>query len=170
MPDLHQRVAELLDADWDDNTTSLNVAQAIVAAVRAHDADQLEEGAPPIRAGLAFKVPWSSSVHHVRWVGDDGQFWIVTPTTRHGWLGDVNAEMWRYIREAKIQAKTAEKLTVNEEGLKVGMRLKWKQGQVTFEVLAVAPRCALLLSNTGIHYVEPNDALITHYRPIKGRP
>lgn len=165
MTNLHDRVAELLDADWDDDSTSLHVAQAIVAAVRAHDASTLKEAAPPIRPGLAFKTPFNSSVHHVRWLGGD-VFWIVTATSRYGWLGEVDATMWQTITEAKVQAKTIEKMSVNEEGLKAGMKLKWKQGQVTFEVLAVAPKSALMRSNTGKLYVEPNDALIAHYRPV----
>lgn len=165
MTDLDKRVAELLDAEWDETSTSMHVAQAIVAAVRAHDLASLKEAAPPIRPGLAFKTPFSSSVHHVRWF-EDGLFWIVTASSRYGWLGEVNASMWETISEAKIQAKTAEKMSVNDEGLKAGMRLKWKQGQVSFEVLAVSPKAALMRSTEGKLYVEPNDALMASYRPI----
>lgn len=161
-----ERILSRPAEDWPAETTDADVAASIVSAIRTIWDSECRDLEAPLHVGLAFKTPWSSTVRYVQYM-DDSFVWIVDATSRHGWLSSLGSDMWDYRIDANPHQKTRDKMKINDEGLKEGAKLAFRQGAMTFEVVAVAPKCALLRDlETKMLYSDSNDELVKHYRPV----
>lgn len=186
-----EAVMKFLDSDYQEGRSLEEIATAIVEGY--HDAlvKGLKKPATPVRRGMLFKSPLDSKVRRIAYLNDaTGEVWIVADTSSYGWLG-LSPALLEYSEEyvpskmvptgevdaeGKIKKKRVEMTPEEIEeawsnpDFKVGDQLSQHQREFTFEIIAVAPECALLISlQSGRIYADSNQNLKQYYkREIKG--
>lgn len=168
-------VAEFLNDPRNEDRTVEEVATRIVDGI--YDLWSTDETTPPVPldVGLAFKVPWSSKVHHVAW---RGQFWtlahglmdhvwVVSADSEYGSLTPVYAPQWRVIQSSKAKAGAPG----NNPLWAPGDHARPRSTSEVYEILATGDKC-VLMRDTRNHdniFANSNESLARLYEKVTKR-
>lgn len=166
-------------SDYED-LDEISAAEKIRSALLAEWKGAMRETPPVIREGLAFKFPWSSTVHHVAYVDElhsgeyrsagnplggkrslSGAAWITNSTCRYGGLLPLEWEGWSLISRSSAKSGGAGE---NEKGWKVAERVKFGQFGNLYEIVQTHAKCVLLRDFNGHLMAEPNDVMASFRR------
>lgn len=128
-----------------------------------HDllSSSLKKPVTHLHQGMAFKVPWSTKVHFVSYVGPN-IVWVTTADSGFGWIGREGDELWRYAEESRAKAK-------ENPTWKVGDKVSRGQRAHVYTIVATSERSALLYAKSVLEYysAESNDNLEKYYKREK---
>jgi hypothetical protein len=174
-------VAKFLDSDRTEGRSLEEIAKEVVEGYHSALMKGFKTSAVPLRQGMLIKTPLSGKVHRVQWLEGE-QVWLVSETSSNGWLGPVDASLWEACEEyhpttfkvidgkRKSVPKTEEEIAEewSNEDYKVGERLSFGQRQKLFEVVATAPKCVLMVDQSGKLWADDNSNLDRFYRRESG--
>ncbi|HEY6021900.1 MAG TPA: hypothetical protein VIY48_19150 [Candidatus Paceibacterota bacterium] len=164
-------ITEFIDkfVDSDEERTTKDLAAIIVDGIYKLWTVDLTDASPPLRVGLAFKVPMVAKVYHVAWKGlaffngeETEMAWCVAADSNVGTLAPVNSDYWRIIKESTAKAGAPGN---NKAGYQAGDMVTLHLGSDPYHVLATADKCVLLRRDKTLSLeCETNDNLKTYYR------
>lgn len=161
-------VVDLLDDDTDKSLT--DIATEIINGMYSMWSVDLADIPMPLHVGRKFKVPWTSTIHQVSWMGEckyhrNGVVrdcvWITDSGSGFGSLAPADAEMWRVTLPTASKAEPKE----NALGIKPGHVYRLGQGS-RYTVKAVSEKAVLFESPLDALrlYADSNAAIEKSYK------
>jgi len=155
--------------DAEEERTTKDLATIIVDGIYDLWTVDVRDASPPIRVGLAFKVPMVAKVYHVAWTGislfngeETRMAWCVSADSNVGTLAPVDSEYWKIIKESTAKAGAPGN---NKAGYQAGDMVTLHLGTDPYHVLAVADKCVLLRRDKTLSLeCETNANLDLYYR------
>lgn len=164
-------IEKFMDSE-DETRTTKDLATIIVDGIYGLWTVDLQDASPPMRVGMAFKVPMVAKVHHVAWIGmslfngeETELAWCVAADSNVGTLAPTDSDYWRIIKESTAKAGAPGN---NKAGYKAGDIVSLHLGSDPYHVLATADKCVLLRRVKDVSLqCETNDNLNKFYKRWK---
>lgn len=172
VPSKKDQIAAVVDFLDDDTGKSLTeIATEIVQGMYKMWERGIEDPPIELTEGRKFKVPWSSSIHTITWLGECKYMrvgevrdcvWVTDGGTGIGSLTLKDAPFWRLA----IPSTSKTEPKANALGLKVGTPISHGQGLHKFTVLATTEKAALFSSvkDPLRIYADKNDIIEKFYK------
>lgn len=163
-----KRVADFLSDDANEEKTAEELASIVVNGM--YDMWGREMTDPPMRphVGMAFKVPFLTSVNFVGWMGEElgkDVIWVVNATTDYGFLLTPDSKLWRLATAST--AKTGAPGN-NADGWNPNDRLSLSQRRTHLSVLAVGVKTVLMRNESDLSlWADSNSNLKKYYKKEK---
>lgn len=163
-----QRVADFLSDEANEDRTAEELAKIVVEGVYDLWGKTLDD--PPLvpHVGMAFKVPFLSSVHFVAWEGDEygkQKLWVTNATSDFGFLTTSSSDLWRLASPSTAKAGSP---GTNADGWKSGDRVSLSQRKTWLTVLQVSPKSVLMRNESTLAlWAESNANMKKYYRKEK---
>lgn len=152
----------LADPANDDRTVG-ELAKIVVDGVYDLWGKTLDE--PPLvpHVGMAFKVPFLSSVHFVAWEGEEfgkEKLWIVNATSDFGFLTTRSSDLWRLATPSSAKSGSPGS---NSEGWEVGQVVSLGQRRLHLDILSVGNKTVLMRSRSDLSLWAESNANMKKY-------
>jgi hypothetical protein len=159
------RVADFLSDDANADRTAEELAGIVVNGIYDMWTKELKD--PPLvpHVGMAFKVPYLSTVNFVGWMGEEfgkDLIWVINATTDHGFLLTRDSSLWTVASASSAKIGGPGK---NAENWTVGQRMSISQRINTLEILAVGVKTVLMRNLNDLSlWAESNANLKRYYK------
>jgi len=163
-----EAVANFLSDPRNDERTAEELAKLVVDGVYDLWGKTLED--PPLtpHVGMAFKVPFLSSVQFVGWEGEEHgkeKLWIVNATSDFGFLTTRGSDIWKLAVPSSAKAGAP---GTNADGWMPGQRLSLSQGRTHLNILQVSSKGVLMRSESSLSlWAESNANMKKYYKKEK---
>lgn len=163
-----EAVADFLADPRNEERTAEELAKIVVNGVYDLWGKTLDD--PPLipHVGMAFKVPFLSSVQFVAWSGEEygkEKLWIINATSDFGFLTTPSSDLWRL--SSPSTAKSGSPGT-NADGWSKGNKVNLSQRRLHLEVLEVGMKTVLMRNETDLSlWAESNANMKKYYKREK---
>lgn len=160
-----KRVADFLSDDKNEDRTAEELAAIVVNGVYDMWGKELTD--PPIHPhiGMAFKVPFLSTVNFVGWMGEEfgkEKVWVINATTDYGWFTTPESSLWRSATASNAKVGGA---GTNSDGWEVGQKVSLSQRRSHLSVLSVALKAVLMRNDSDLSlWAESNANMKKFYQ------
>lgn len=157
---------QLLDSEKWDDLSLRELATKVVDDFNAYLG--LQEAAPPVHVGFAYKHPSATGVFFVAW-HDCERAWIVDEKSNYGYFARLDDPYWKFVAEAPDRRR--DKSTprpgepgINADDIEVGFEYSVSQRRLMLTVIAVGLKCVLMRDQNGGLHAESNANIKKYYR------
>lgn len=160
-----ERVADFLADPANEEKTAEELASIVINGVYSMWGKEMTD--PPMhpQVGMAFKVPYLTTVNFVGWMGEEfGKelVWVINATTDYGFLLTPTSSMWSVASAST--AKVGGPGT-NSDGWKQGDLLSLSQRRTSLRVESVGVKCVLMRNEQDLSlWAESNSNLKKYYK------
>lgn len=153
----------LADPANDDRTVG-ELAKIVVDGVYDLWGKTLED--PPLapHVGMAFKVPFLTSVQFVAWEGEEfgeEKLWIVNATTDFGFLTTKQSELWKLASPSSAKSGAP---GTNSDGWEPGTTVSLSQRRTYLTILQVGTKAVLMRNNSDLSlWADSNSNMKKYY-------
>lgn len=161
-----EAMMQLLDSEKWDDLSLRELATKVVDDFNAYLG--LQEAAPPVHVGFAYKHPSATGTFFVAWV-NDLLAWIVDEKTHYGYFVSLDDPYWKFVEESPDRRRKKEgprpgEPGVNEDGIRPGDKFSLSQRRFKATVLAVGLKCVLMRDENGGLHTDSNGNIARYYR------
>lgn len=160
-----KRVADFLSDDGNEDRTAEELAAIVVNGMYGMWGKELTD--PPMRphVGMAFKVPFLSTVNFVGWMGEEfgkERVWIINATTDYGLMMSPSSNLWAV---ASASAAKVGGPGSNADGWEIGQKLSLSQRRTHLSVLSVGLKTVLMRNQSDLSlWAESNANMKKYYQ------
>lgn len=160
-----KRVADFLSDDKNEDRTAEELAAIVINGVYGMWGKQLDD--PPLvpHVGMAFKVPFLSTVNFVGWMGEEfgkEKIWVINATTEYGMMVSSNSSLWTI---ASASAAKVGGPGTNSDGWTVGQKVSLSQRRTHLSILAIGLKCVLMRNDSDLSlWAEGNSSMKKYYQ------
>lgn len=160
-----KRVADFLSDDRNEERTAEELAAVVVNGVYGMWGKELTD--PPMHphVGMAFKVPFLSTVNFVGWMGEEfgeEKVWIINATTDYGLMASPTSDIWK--AASASSAKVGGPGT-NSDGWEVGQKVSLSQRRTHLSLLSVGSKAVLMRNTSDLSlWAESNTNMKKYYQ------
>jgi hypothetical protein len=163
-----EKVADFLSDPANEDRTAEELAKIVVNGVYDLWGKTLDD--PPLvpHVGMAFSVPFLSSIHFVGWIGEEygkERIWVINATSDFGFFTTRSSDLWRLASpsRAKVGAPGS-----NADGWASGDRVSLSQRRLHLTVLETGNESVLMRSNTDSSlWTDSNSNMKKYYTKEK---
>lgn len=158
-----EKVADFLVDPRNDDRTAGELAKIVVDGIYDLWGKTLEE--PPLvpHVGMAFKVPFLSSVQFVAWEGEEfgkEKLWIVNATSDFGFLTTRSSDLWKLASPSKA---TSGAPGINADGWASGQRVSLSQRKTWLYIMQVGSKAVLMRNEADLSLWAESNANMKKY-------
>ena len=160
-----KRVADFLSDDRNEERTAEELAAIVVNGMYGMWGKEMSD--PPMHphVGMAFKVPFLSSVNFVGWMGEEfgeEKVWIVNATSDYGIMVTPDSTIWALASASTAKAGAPGK---NNDNWTVGQKVSLSQRRTHLSVLSVGLKTVLMRNASDLSlWAESNANMRKYYQ------
>lgn len=158
-----EAVADFLADPRNEERTAEELAKIVVDGVYDLWGKTLED--PPLvpHVGMAFKVPFLSSVHFVAWEGEEfgkEKLWIINATSDFGFLTTKSSDLWKLASPSSAKSGAP---GINSDGWEPTGRVSLSQRQTWLNILQVGSKAVLMRNESDLSLWAESNANMKKY-------
>jgi len=159
-----QAIEDFLADPKNDDRTVGELAKIVVDGVYDLWGKTLDD--PPLvpHVGMAFKVPFLSSVCFVAWEGEEfgkEKLWVINATSDYGLMTTRSSDLWRLASPSSAKAGAP---GTNSDGWETGTTVSLSQRRTFLTVLQVGNKAVLMRNNTDLSlWADSNTNMKKYY-------
>lgn len=158
-----ERVADFLSDPANEERTAEELAKIVVDGVYDLWGKTLED--PPLipHVGMAFKVPFLSSVQFVAWKGEEfgkEKLWIINATSDFGFLTTSSSDLWRLASTSSAKSGAPGS---NSDGWMPGVTVSLSQRRTHLDILQVGNKTVLMREKSTLALWAESNANMKKY-------
>jgi len=159
-----QAVADFLADPANEERTAEELAKIVVDGVYDLWGATLSDTPLVPHVGMAFKVPFLSSVHFVAWEGEEfgkEKLWIVNATSDFGFMTTRSSELWQLASPSSAKSGAP---GTNSDGWEAGTTVSLSQRRTYLTILQVGNKAVLMRNKTDLSlWTDSNSNLKKYY-------
>lgn len=159
-----EAVADFLADPRNEERTAEELAKIVVDGVYDLWGKTLED--PPLipHVGMAFKVPFLTSVQFVGWEGEEHgkeKLWIVNATSDFGFITTKQSDLWKLASPSSAKSGAP---GTNSDDWEPGTTVSLSQRKIYLTILQVGTKAVLMRNNSDLSlWAESNSNMKKYY-------